>query len=175
MDSKVSRYHEETLNSPYHMPFHSLTLEQCHFLCFCTLHGESHGQQPHFLKIKLSFMEEYRFEAVNLSTTLINLLFRALAKKNQLTLSTTLINLLFGALAKKILKLQLIKLFGLNFLRVGLRIFGCQSGHSIVESLQVKFSSFKQFNKVHQISSPFLFSFHLCPREGGCRVVLCTS
>jgi hypothetical protein len=49
-NSKVSRYHEETLNSPYHMPFHSLTSEQCHFLCFCTLHGESHGQQPHFLK-----------------------------------------------------------------------------------------------------------------------------
>ena len=118
-------------------------------------------------------MEEYRFEAVNLSTTLINLLFGALAKKLVNPINNPNQPIVWS-FREKNLKTAINQTVRPKLL-FGLRIFGCQSGHSIVESLQVQFSSFKQFNKVHQISSPFLFSFHLCPREGGCRVVLCTS
>jgi len=71
-------------------------------------------------------MEEYRFEAVNLSTTLINLLFGALAKKLVNPINNPNQPIVWS-FSEKILKLQLIKLFSLNFLRVlGLGSLGYQ-------------------------------------------------
>ena len=59
-------------------------------------------------------MEEYRFEAVNLSTTLTNLLFGALAKKSINPINNPNQPIVWS-FREKILKPQLIKLFGLNF------------------------------------------------------------
>jgi hypothetical protein len=88
-------------------------------------------------------MEEYLFEAVNLSTNPCQPVVWSFSKNIKNAIN-------------QIDWPKLLKSFGL-------RIFGCQSSHSIIESIQIQFSGFKLFNKVHQIS---FFFICVLEREG---------